>query len=211
MPIRRRILTLVFAALLALSIAVLPASAGGANNIVIVQNSTNGATMVDSSTKVVPVPMDTVTSGNGAIAINTDCVGCHSTAVAIQILIVKGSPSYFAPENVAAVANGSCDSCGGYAYARQHWIQTSSNGHLSGAARQQIAQLRHEISTTAASILPSDVVTDPTLSRDHELDAKLDALSNELIQVVTAGLEASGDDTTVLKDNIEVDQSTPSS
>jgi hypothetical protein len=204
-------LTLVFAAILALAIAVVPASAGGGNNVVIVENTTNGGTLVDTSTQVIPVPMDTVTSGNVAIAVNADCVGCHSTAVAVQILIVRGTPSYFGPQNAAAAANGGCDSCGAYAYARQHWIQTSSNAHLSGAVRQQIAQLRQEISTAAASILPSDGATDPSLSRSHELDAKLDALSNQLIQVVTAGLEQSGDDTTVLQDNAEVDQSTPSS
>jgi Fe-S cluster biogenesis protein NfuA len=204
-------LTLVFAAILALAIAVVPASAGGGNNVVIVENTTNGGTLVDTSTQVIPVPMDTVTSGNVAIAVNANCVGCHSTAVAVQILIVRGTPSYFGPQNAAAAANGGCDSCGAYAYARQHWIQTSSNAHLSGAVRQQIAQLRQEISTAAASILPSDGATDPSLSRSHELDAKLDALSNQLIQVVTAGLEQSGDDTTVLQDNAEVDQSTPSS
>jgi hypothetical protein len=109
------------------------------------------------------------------------------------------------------VPNGGCDRCGAYAYARQHWIQTSSNAHLSGAVRQQVAQLREEISTTEASILPSDAATDPSLSRDHELDAKLNALTNELIQVVTAGLEQSGDDTSVLQDNVEVDQTTPTS
>ena len=211
MPTRRRILTLVFAAILALAIAVMPASAGGGNNVVIVDNETNGQTLVDASTQVIPVPMDTVTSGNVAIAINANCVGCHSTAVAVQILIVRGSPSYFAPGNAAAAANGACDSCGAYAYARQHWIQTSSNAHLSGEARQQIAQLRQEIATTAASILPSDAATDPTLSRDHELDARLNALTAELIQVVKAGIEQSGADATVLEDNVDVDQTTPSS
>jgi Fe-S cluster biogenesis protein NfuA len=211
MAIRRRILTLVFASILALAVAVLPASAGGGNNIVIVENSTNGATMVDASTQVIPVPMDTVTSGNVAVAINTDCVGCHSSAVAVQILIVRGSPSYFGPQNGAGAANGGCDSCGAYAYARQHWIQTSSNAHLSGAVRQQIAELRQQISTTAASILPSDAATDPTLARDHELDARLNALTAELIQVVTTGLEQSGADTTVLQDNVEVDGTAPSS
>ena len=211
MPVRRRILTLVVASILALALAVMPASAGGGNNVVIVDNSTAGQTLVDASTQVIPVPMDAVTSSNVAIAVNSDCVGCHSTAVAVQILIVRGSPSYFAPGNAAAAANGGCDSCGAYAYARQHWIQTSSNAHLSGDVRQQISQLRGEIATTAASILPSDAATDPTLARDHELDAKLDALTAELIQVVKTGLEESGAEATVLQDNVEVDATTPSS
>jgi Fe-S cluster biogenesis protein NfuA len=178
---------------------------------VIVDNETAGQTLVDASTQVIPVPMDSVTSSNVAIAINANCVGCHSSAVAVQILIVRGSPSNFAPGNAAAAANGGCDSCGAYAYARQHWIQTSSNAHLSGAVRQQIGEIRQEISTTAASILPSDAATDPDLSRDDELDARLDALTAQLIHVVTAGLEEYGADTTVLQDNVEVDGTTPSS
>jgi len=210
MAFRRRILTLLFAALLALAIAVMPAAAGGGNNVVIVDNETAGQTLVDSSTQVIPVPSDSVTSSNVAIAVNANCTGCHSTAVAVQILIVRGTPSNFQPGNAAAAANGGCDSCGAYAYARQHWIQTSSNAHLSGAVRQQIAQIRQEIATTAASILPSDAASDPTLSRDHELDAKLDALTQQLIQVVTSGLQDSGDDTSVLQDNTEVD-GTPTS
>jgi hypothetical protein len=211
MAIRRRILTLVFAAILALAIAVLPAAAGGGNNVVIVDNETAGQTLVDTSTQVIPVPADSVTSSNVAIAVNSNCVGCHSTAVAVQILIVRGTPSNFQPGNAAGAANGGCDSCGAYAYARQHWIQTSSNAHLSAAARQQIAVIRQEIATTAASILPSDGATDPGLTRNHELDAELDALTAQLIQVVTSGLQDSGDTTTVLQDNTEVDQTTPSS
>ena len=140
------------ATIVALVVAVLPASAGGGNNVVIVANTTDGATLASASTQVIPVPMDSVTSGNVAIAVNADCVGCHSSAVAVQILMVVGSPSYFAPGNAAAAANGGCDSCGAYAYARQHWIQTSSMPHLGGAVHQRIAELRQEIATTAASI-----------------------------------------------------------
>src|SRR5919205_1364156 len=138
MPFRRRILTLVFAAVLALAIAVMPAGAVGGNNVVIVDNTTDGQTLASSSTQVIPVSMDTITSGNVAIAMNTACVGCHSSAVAVQVLIVSGSPSYFAPGNAAAAANGGCDSCGAYAYARQHWIQIDRPPVLGGAARAKI-------------------------------------------------------------------------
>src|SRR6266516_4229021 len=189
MPIRRRILTLGFAAIVALAVAVLPASAGGGNNVVIVDNTTDGATLASASTQVIPVPMDTVTSGNVAIAVNTDCVGCHSSAVAVQILIVVGSPSYFGPGNAAAAANGGCDSCGAYAYARQHWIQISGRPALDGTARERIDELRQEISNVTSSLLPSDAAPDPSLTRDHELDAELNALTTELIQVVTSALQ----------------------
>ena len=207
--------------LLAAGVLVVPASAGGANHVVIAQNTTDGATVVHAGTQVVPTAGDTVTSANIAIAANAGCVGCHSTAVAVQILLVTGSPSYFAPGNAASAANGGCDGCGAYAYARQHFIQTSGPAHLSGAVRQRIAELRQEISTAAASIVPSDVATDPCVTldgspppcptRNQQLDARLNALTAELIQVVTAGVQASGDEATVLPDNVDVVESTPAS
>jgi Fe-S cluster biogenesis protein NfuA len=214
MPIRRRILTLLCAAIVALVVAVVPASAGGGNNVVIVDNTVGGQTLVSASTQVVPVPMDTITSGNVAIAMNTDCVGCHSTAVAVQILIVVGFPSNYGPGNAAVAANGGCDSCGAFAYARQHAIQTFGPPVLGGAARARIDELRQQISTTAASILPSDSLTDPCVPlpnlpppacpmRDDILKQRLDVLVDELEQVVTDALHASGATTTTLFDRSE--------
>jgi len=177
---------------------------GGANHVVIAQNTTDGATVVHAGTQVVPTASDTVTSANIAAAVNAGCTGCHSTAVAVQILIVHGSPSYFAPGNVAGAANGGCESCGAFAFARQHWIQVADNTQLSGAAHAQVAVLRQEIADAAASILPSDATTDLCVqtkdcpTRDELLNAKLLALSDELIQVVTNDLQGS-----VLADRVE--------
>ena len=211
MRARRRILTLV--AVLAAALAVVGSAgadaSGGANHVVIAQNTTDGATVVNAGTQVVPVSSDTVTSANIAAAVNAGCTGCHSTAVAVQILIVRGSPSFFAPGNAAGAANGGCDSCGAFAFARQHWIQVDQTTNLSGAARQQVAELRQEIDAAAASILPSDGATDPCVktldcpTRDDQLNAKLMALSDELIQVVTNDLQASGDMTSTLFDQVQ--------
>jgi hypothetical protein len=181
---------------------------GGANNVVLVQLSNDGATSARANTQVVPVAGDTVTSANIATAINAGCVGCHSTAVAVQILIVTGNPSVFTPGNFAGAFNGGCDSCGAYAYARQHWVQVTGPAQLSGAAQFRVAQLRSEIRDAAASILPSDVATDPCLTldcptRDQQLDEKLNGLTNELIDVVTTDLQASGASTRSVLDRVQ--------
>jgi Fe-S cluster biogenesis protein NfuA len=209
MTIRRRIFTLLLAAILALAIAVLPATAGGGNNVVVISNTTDGQTLSSASTQVVPVPMDDVTSSNIAIAANAGCTGCHSSAVAVQILIVVGSPSTFSPGQAAVAANGGCTGCGAYAYARQHWIQISGPAVLGGDARAQIDEIRQEIANVTSSILPSDPVTDPALSRDHELDSELNALSTQLIQVVTSALQSSGVTATTLLDKTQ--EATPDS
>jgi hypothetical protein len=203
---KRRTLTLVCALVVALGVAGSAGAdaSGGANQVVIVQNTTDGATLVNARTQVVPVASDTVTSANIAAATNAGCTGCHSTAVAVQILIVKGSPSTFTPGNVAGAANGGCESCGAFAFARQHWIQVDNTTNLSGAAQQEIAALKAQISAAAASILPSDRTTDPCaitldcLTRDDLLNAKLMALSDELIQVVTNDLNG-----TALADQVQ--------
>jgi Fe-S cluster biogenesis protein NfuA len=209
MSMRRRILTLLLTAIVALFVAIVPSSAvaGGGNNIVVVSNTTDGQTLASAATQVIPVPMDSVTSSNIAVAVNAGCTGCHSSAVAVQILIVVGSPHDFEPGNAAAAANGGCNSCGAYAYARQHWIQISGPAVLGGDARAQIDEIRAEISNVTSSILPSDGLTDPTLTRDHQLDTELNALSDQLIQVVTSALQADGVTASTLVDNTQ--ESTP--
>ena len=208
MPTRRRIATLVCSLVVGLATAG-SAGAGGANHVVIAQNTTDGATVVNAGTQVVPVSTDDVTSSNIAAAVNAGCAGCHSTAVAVQILIVKGSPSTFSPANFAGAANGGCDSCGAFAFARQHWIQVDQTTNLSPDARQRIAELRAEIAAAAAAILPSDAVTDPCVkttaceTRDEQLNASLMSLSDELIQVVTDDLQGQGDTTSTLFDRVQ--------
>jgi hypothetical protein len=216
MTLRRRIVSLAVAAVGALALLVGPAGAdltGGANNVVLAQLSTDGDTLVRANTQVVPVAGDTVTSANIATAINAGCVGCHTSAVAVQVLIVNGSPSYFTPGNFAGAFNGGCDSCGAYAYARQHWLQVTGPAQLSGAARLRVTELRSEIADAAASILPSDAATDPCVTldeteppcatRDELLDEKLNGLTNELIDVVTTDLAASGASPQLLLDRVQ--------
>jgi hypothetical protein len=57
-------------AILALFVAVVPSSAGCGDNIVVISNTTDGQTLADASTQVIPVPMDDVTSSNIAVAVN---------------------------------------------------------------------------------------------------------------------------------------------
>jgi hypothetical protein len=196
---KRRLITLLCALVAALGVVGSAGAdaSGGANQVVIVQNTTDGATLVNARTQVVPVASDAVTSANIATAANAGCTGCHSTSVAVQILIVEGSPSTFTPGNAAGAANGGCEGCGAFAFARQHWIQVPQGTALSGDARAKITELRAEIAAAAASILPSDRTTDPcavTLdcpTRDDQLNDELMTLSDQLIQVVTDDLQGS--------------------
>lgn len=196
---------LVAALTAAVGVCAVPAGAdtvaGGANNVVLVQAGNDGATMARGNTEVAVFGGNTLGSANLATAINHDCNGCHSTAVAVQVLITTSDPSVFMPQNAAVAVNGGCVGCGAFAYARQFVLQTNGPAHLSGEGYQRVAQLRQEISDAAASILPSDALTDPCPvfpidptcpSRDQQLKEKLDALASELEAVVAADVQAVG-------------------
>jgi hypothetical protein len=185
---------------LATVIAVGGANAGGANHVVISSTTSGSDWHVRASTQVAPVAGDTVTSANIASAAASTCTGCHSTAVAVQLLMVTGNPSYYAPANVASATNGACDGCGSYAYAWQYVLQTDEPVHLTLAAHQRIESLRQQIGDVAASILPSDALTDPCIppdgppypcqTRDDELTAALDSLTAQLKEAVDSGVVA---------------------
>src|ERR671931_690339 len=123
MRVHRRIAALVAACGAAVALCALPAAAatptGGPNNVVLVQTTADGSALARASTQVVTAAGDTVTSANIATATASDCTGCHSTAVAVQVLLVTRNPSFFGPGNAAVATNAACTGCGSFAYARQ--------------------------------------------------------------------------------------------
>lgn len=159
---------------------------GGANNVVIAQTSGDGSSLVRSHTQVAVAGGNTIESANIATALGTDCTGCHSTAVAVQVLLVTGSPQYFAPQNAAAAVNGGCTSCGTFAYAWQYTPQVDRPVMLTPEGRQEIAALKDEIDATAASIVPD------SLSSDLLLQTELDTLTSQLKDVVDSEVAAAG-------------------
>src|SRR2546423_5885924 len=100
MTFLRRLLTVLAAAVTAVGVAV-PAGAdptnGGANHVVVVSATTDGAVQARGGTQVVPVAGPAVSSANIATATSAGCTGCFSTAVAVQVLFVTGNPSVFTP------------------------------------------------------------------------------------------------------------------
>ncbi len=188
----RRIRLILAVAALALVVAAAPvtpaaAASGGANNVVLATASDDGDAVVRSATQVTSIAGDTVTSMNVASATARGCDACHATAVAVQVVFVTGTPSYFAPANLAAAVNTNCTSCGSFAYAWQYVVQAPKAFRLSPQGHRHVSRLRHEISASAGSILPTD------LEADEALRAELDALTSELKELVDAELQTSGD------------------
>ncbi|HEX2048677.1 MAG TPA: hypothetical protein VHF27_12995 [Acidimicrobiales bacterium] len=151
---------------------------GGANNVVIAQNTADGRFFSRSGVMVAQNPGETVANSNLAIAESTDCAGCHTVSVAMQVVVVENeSPNDFRPANAATAVNGNCTSCQTYAFAYQYIVQPGTPVTLSASAQQGIAGIRLRVRDAAASGAPF-----------YELKAVLDGLCNELAGVVTSDL-----------------------
>ena len=190
MSIRRRILALFVVAAAALGGSQTAASDtvlqnGGANNIVIV--STTGQDMIRAraATQISQVAGPTVGSTNIAAASASDCVGCHSTAVAVQTVFVVGSPQFYTPGNSATAVNAGCNFCVSFAYAWQYLLQVSGPVHLTPVGIAEISDLRQQIADASATIVSN-------LADATALCLRLNDLTSQLKSVVDGELVASG-------------------
>jgi hypothetical protein len=176
------VLALTFALL---SFAVLPAVAGGPNNVVLSEATASPegapATVERSSFQVLPTRTDELTSRNLAQAYSHDCTGCRAVAVALQAVIVTGDPSTVAPVNVSAAVNERCSRCATYAFAYQYVVSADRPDEVSGSTRRTLWQLRREADDLAHSGLPFP-----------ELDAKLRNVAARLKATVDAELARDG-------------------
>jgi hypothetical protein len=177
----RKLISAVAVAAAATLSVVSAAQAGGANNVVIANTSSDGASIVRSNLQVAPFGGDASDSSNLALATSSGCTGCSTTAVAVQAIFLTGDPSSVAPANVAAATNANCTSCTAYAYAWQYVLSTNGPVYLSETGRQELATLRQEIAAAASSGLPPD-----------QLTAKLDELTAEFKSTIDQQLIQAG-------------------
>jgi hypothetical protein len=157
------------------------------NNYVQAQTSTGGAKVLLSSTQVAVADGETVDNQNVAFALSSDCsTPCYTSAVAVQVVLVAGSPSTFAPQNVALAVNSNCTGCGAYAYAWQYVAQTDKNAHLTGKARHEIDDLSRQIDQLTRNTTPVDFAT------DNQLTASLKTLTGQIKTIVDSDLRSNG-------------------
>jgi hypothetical protein len=178
----RRLTALTAALVLALGAGAQAADDTGPNNVVNVQTTGTSVTDAQSKVKVGHYGGDNLQSENVASAYSHDCTDCRTVAVAVQAVLVSGSPSTSEPKNVAVALNERCTRCTTFAYAYQYVVPTDGTVHLDGQARQDIRRLRGEISGVAHSdMAPPD------------MDVRLHDLSAEFKADIDAGLERAGE------------------
>lgn len=152
----------------------------GGNNVVVAQNADPSREMRRLGLKV-STAGSTVDNENVAYARSYDCVGCRTLAVAVQAVLVPKPPSSATPKNAAVALNERCSHCETFAYAYQYVVSTGGPDHLTKAAKNRVASIKSEMARVQAS--GADFAT---------IDARLDALANQLWTVINDDISAQG-------------------
>jgi hypothetical protein len=175
-----------------IAFAVLGAAPAGADGVLWAHTNYVAAENSNSATPVVHADTafsldqngSSVTDTNVAYAHSFDCTGCRSVAVALQIVVVEGSPSNYQPQNGAVAVNDNCQSCQTFAYAHQYVIQTPvvHLDNVDKATVNQVLSIQSQVSAVAHS--SADFAT---------MSSQLDQLSLNLYNVVYQFLQNHGD------------------
>jgi putative peptide zinc metalloprotease protein len=150
-----------------------------ANNLVHVVNQSGGDVMRDS-VAVATNPAPRVANVNAAVAY-ASCTDCWTVAVAVQIVLIGPDVSDFQPVNAAVALNVLCVRCDTFAYATQVVASAPDHFRLSQATMAALDALGDQI----------DAVTN-THAPFFQLDAQLDALTDQMCVLVNGDLTAAG-------------------
>ena len=156
----RRIAAVLALGIVFLVLGVVPAVAGGPNNLVSAQSTAEGTdaakSVVRTNVLASPTGTDELGSRNVAEAFSHDCTGCRAVAVAFQAVLATGTPHTVRPENMAVAVNLRCSGCASFAFAFQYVVTTGGPAHLRPEGEQAVEQIRQKIDAAANSDLPFD-------------------------------------------------------
>jgi putative peptide zinc metalloprotease protein len=172
----RRLTTILAALALALGLAVGAPASAQADNSAIAVNTKDGSSVFKFAFAIRHVMSDVVDETNSAVSY-ASCTDCSTTAIAIEIVLVDGSPSTFTPTNQAIAINYQCNLCNTFAAAYQFVIQGTGPMHFTHDALTTMARIRKQIREL------QDQNLDP-----FELQAALNPLIAQLKDVLATGL-----------------------
>jgi len=157
-----------------------PAYAGDTTAVAI--NTKDGFDVFKLAFQIRRATGDVVDNGNAAVAY-ASCTSCETVAIAIQVVLISGyDSSTVAPENLAIAINENCDLCQTLASAYQFVLTAEGNLHFTAEGNQRLADIRQALLDLKKSDLP---ITD--------IQAKLDALMDELADVLSTELVPAGE------------------
>ncbi len=177
---RRRLLTLLLAALFTFALATgSPAAAYAGDNAAISVNTKDGTTVFKVAFAIRHVMGDVVDETNGAVAY-ASCTDCAAVAIAFEIVLVEGNPSTVTPTNVAIAINENCDTCVAVAEAYQFVLGTGGLVHFDKDGNKILADIRKELH----SLKKEDLTIDQLQAELDSIAARIaDVLANHLVPV----------------------------
>jgi putative peptide zinc metalloprotease protein len=120
------------------------ATNNGSNNVAAAVNTSNGKSVFALRLKIVQTDSSTVDATNAAVAA-ASCSDCQTVAIALEAVLVAGSPTTYDPTNIALAINSGCNNCQTLATAYQDVVQHDTRVRITGAGRQQIASIRQDL------------------------------------------------------------------
>lgn len=178
----RDLLAATFAAVVAVGVLAPPASAlpTGKDNTAIAVNTKDGSSLFRFAFSITRVTGGVVDAGNAAVAY-ASCTQCQTVAIAIQIVLVEGSPDVFTPTNLAIAINSGCTACDTLATAYQFVFQSSGRLELTPDGHKRLKDILKQIKDLRDSGLSAP-----------ELQARVDVLAKEIYTVFSTELRVVG-------------------
>ena len=142
---RRRILVFLAAGLLAAGFSAARPAFAHADNAAIAVNTKDGTTVFKVAFAIRHVMSDVVDETNAAVAYNS-CSDCAAVAVVFEIVLVEGSPSVVAPQNVSIAFNENCTACVAVAEAYQFVLGGDTGPvHFDAEGNRILAEIRKQL------------------------------------------------------------------
>jgi putative peptide zinc metalloprotease protein len=157
-------------------------TANAQDNTAVAINLRDGASIFRFAFKIARVNQDVVDNTNAAAAVGS-CVECETIAAAFQVVLVFSDPAVVSPENLALAINIECPACETLAFAYQWVLTTGGPVHFTAEGNQRIAEIKHAL---------RDLLESADSMPIADLQAAMDALADELHEVVQTELVAAG-------------------
>jgi putative peptide zinc metalloprotease protein len=177
---KRRLLTLLLAALVAGGLSAARPTLASADNAAIAVNTKDGTTVFKVALAIRHVMSDVVTETNAAVAYNS-CTDCASVAIAFEIVLIESDASVISPTNVAIAFNENCATCVAVAEAYQFVLGAGGGAvHFDAEGNRILAELRRRLH----ALRKEDLTLDQLQAILDDMSAQIaDVLANHLVSV----------------------------
>jgi putative peptide zinc metalloprotease protein len=181
---KRRLLTLLLAALVSSGLSAARPTPASADNAAISVNTKDGTTVFKVAFAIRHVMSDVVTETNAAVAYNS-CTDCASVAIAFEIVLVEGDASVISPTNIAIAFNENCSTCVAVAEAYQFVLGNGGGAvHFDAEGNRILAELRRRLH----ALRKEDLTIDRLQAILDDMSAQIaDVLANHLVSAGPAG------------------------